>query len=80
MSNEQLIIYLMSLLDNLNIAIDKTMDNLPEELMISKPNIIVGQWLGEPPTIETYPVLDPILEFKENLYRQLEALQGDHKS
>lgn len=73
MSNEQLIVYLMSLLDNFNIAIDKTMDNLPKELSVETP-----QMFGEPVT--TYPVLDPILEFKENLYRQLEALQGDHKS
>lgn len=72
MSNELLIMYLMSLLNNLNTAIDQTMDRLPDELAIETPHVFGG-------VVTTYPVLDPILEFKENLYKQLEALQGEHK-
>lgn len=80
MSNEQLIVYLLSLINNLNIAIDKTMDNLPEEVTVERDNTSLGIAFGGPQTITTYPVLDPILEFKESLYEQLEALKGAHKS
>ena len=73
MSNEQLIVYLMSLLNNLNTAIDRVMDHLPDELAVETPQIF-----GESVTI--YPVLDPILDFKENLYEQLETLQKERKS
>lgn len=71
MSNELLVIYLMSLLNNLNTAIDQTLDRLPDELAIETPLMFGG-------SVTTYPVLDPILEFKKNLYKQLEALQGEH--
>lgn len=73
MSNEQQIAYLLSIIENLNASIDKVMDHLPYELAREKTDIFGNR-------VTTYPVLDPILEFKESLYEQLEALRGDHKS
>lgn len=72
MFNGLLVVYLMSLLNDLNTAIDRVMDHLPDELAIENPQICGG-------SVKTYPVLDPILEFKESLYEQLEALQKNQK-
>lgn len=73
MSNEQQIAYLMSLIHGLDTAIMHTMDNLPDDLKVSTQSHVFGVVLD---IKETYPVLDPILEFKESLYQQLEALKG----
>jgi hypothetical protein len=72
MSNEQFAAYLLSIVDNLNNAIDLTMENMP-----TTAGVVVGNDndLFNPRKI-IYPALDPILKVKENLYEQIEALRG----
>jgi hypothetical protein len=72
MSNEQQIAYLLSIIHGLDTAIMHTMDLLPEDASVQTG--VEGNLLF--PLRTVYPALDPILEFKENLYEQLEALQG----
>lgn len=73
MSNEQLTAYLLSIVDNLNSAIELRMENLPEQARITVG--IEGNIFN--PEREIYPSLDPILKVKESLYEQIEALRGN---
>jgi hypothetical protein len=72
MSNEQTIAYLLSIINGLEVAISQTMDHIPENMQLQIG--IEGSMFN--PLRTTYPLLDPILEYKEHLYEQLEALRG----
>lgn len=72
MSNEQLAILLMSIINNLEVAIMQTIDNFPPESGVQVG--VEGNMFNPLRTI--YPSLDPILEVKESLYQQLNVLKG----
>lgn len=72
MTNEQQIAYLMSLIHGLECAIKETMDHIPDNMQLTS-GVDGSLWN---PLRTTFPVLDPILEYKEHLYEQLEALRG----
>lgn len=72
MTNEQVAAYLQSIIDSLNAAIDLTINSLPENAKVTIG--IEGNLFN--PLRTVFPVLDPILEVKESLYKQLETLKG----
>lgn len=71
MNTEQLIVYLMALLDSLDLTIENLKTHVPEESRASA--VPLFSMTKEP--ITTYPTLEPIFEYRYNLYEQIATLK-----